>query len=249
MPLLHRLSSLWRNLFLKARTDQELSDEIDAYLEMLVEHKINAGLDPAEARRAALIELGGKEQVKEQAREVRMGYHLETLWQDVRYAARSLRKHALLSVVVVATLTLGIGISAGVFTYFSAQFLRAQVRKDFTSFVRVYSAYTNDRGRPPVMTLEDFLAFHDRSKSLRNLAAWADHYALLGQEDPIETRILLVTPNFFSLYDLEQPLLGRLLNVEDFASSNPVVVLSEKVRGGNHAVTATSIKSLAQPVP
>jgi predicted permease len=229
MPLLPRLSNLWRNLFRKTRKEQELTEEIDVYLEMLVEQKINAGLDPAEARRAALIELGGKEQVKEQVREVRMGYHLETLWQDVRYAARSLRKHAMLSVVVVATLTLGIGVSAGVFTYFSAQFLRAHVDKDFASFAQVYTAYTNDRGRPPVMTLEDFLAFQDRAKSLRNMAAWADSYVPLGQEGPIEIRILLVTPNFFSLYDLEQPLLGRLLNAEDFASSSPVVVLSEQL--------------------
>src|SRR5262245_615160 len=115
MPLLPRLTSLWRNLFRKAGKDQELTEEIDAYLEMLVEQKIKAGLDPAEARRAALLELGGKEQVKEKVWEVRMGYLTETLWQDVRYAARSLRKHAMLSVVVVATLTLGIGVSAGVF--------------------------------------------------------------------------------------------------------------------------------------
>ena len=48
MPLLSRLSSLWRNLFRKARKDQELTEEIDAYLEMLVEQKIKEGLDPAE---------------------------------------------------------------------------------------------------------------------------------------------------------------------------------------------------------
>src|SRR5262249_36102198 len=88
MPLMTRLSSLWRNLFHKARTEQELTEEIDAYLEMLVERNINAGLDPAHARRAALIELGGREQVKEKVREARMGYQLETLWQDLRYALR-----------------------------------------------------------------------------------------------------------------------------------------------------------------
>jgi hypothetical protein len=64
MPLLPRLSSLWRNLFCKSRKEQELAEEVDAYLEMLVEQKIKEGLDPAEARRAALIELGGKQQVK-----------------------------------------------------------------------------------------------------------------------------------------------------------------------------------------
>jgi|SRR5215470_11076149 len=102
MPLLPRLSSLWHNFFNKGRKEQELTEEIDAYLEMLIEQKINEGLDPAEARRAALIELGGKEQVKDQIREVSMGYQLETLWQDVRYAARRLRKHALLSVAAGA---------------------------------------------------------------------------------------------------------------------------------------------------
>src|SRR5262247_1052932 len=50
MPLLPRLSSLWRNLFHKTRTEQQLAEEIDAYLEMLVEQKIKEGLDPAEAR-------------------------------------------------------------------------------------------------------------------------------------------------------------------------------------------------------
>src|SRR6266542_1996449 len=90
MPLLPRLSSLWRNLFRKTRTEQDLTEEIDAYLEMLVEQKINEGLDPAEARRAALIELGGKEQVKEKVREARIGHQLETIWQDLRYATRML---------------------------------------------------------------------------------------------------------------------------------------------------------------
>src|SRR5262245_49378652 len=100
MTLLHRLTSLWRNLFRKTQAEQELEEEMDGYLEMLIEMKIEKGIDPAEARRQALIEMGGVEQVKEQVREVRMGYQLETIWQDLRYAARSLRKQALLSIVV-----------------------------------------------------------------------------------------------------------------------------------------------------
>src|SRR5262245_32607429 len=93
MPLLPRLSSLWRNLFHKSRRDQELTEEINAYLEMLVEQKINEGLDPAEARRAALIELGGRERVKEKIREVSAGHYLETLWQDMRYGLRLLGRN------------------------------------------------------------------------------------------------------------------------------------------------------------
>jgi putative ABC transport system permease protein len=233
MPLRSRLVSLWRNLVHKDRLEHELAEEAHAYLELLIESKIKEGADPAGARRAALIEMGGVEQVKESVREVRIGFQLETFWQDVRYAVRSLRKQALLSIAVVATLTLGIGVSTGVFTKYNAEYLRTHVDKDLDSFVRVYTAYTKDStdpGRLGEMTLEDYLAFRDRAKSLRNLAAYADIRGVrLGKDDPKDVRTLLVTFNFFSVYDLEQPLMGRLLQPEDYVAANPVVVLSERL--------------------
>src|SRR5262245_15301819 len=154
------------------------------------------------------------------------------LWQDLRYAVRGLRKHALLSGVVIATLALGIGVSAGVFSFFNALMLRAPVDKDFGSFVRVYSAYTTNparHGRPRDTTLEDYLAYRDRAKSLRDLAAWAQFDAPLGQDDPVEVRVALVTSTYFPLYNLERPLMGRLLEPEDCTAANPVVVLSERL--------------------
>src|SRR3712207_1041328 len=92
MPLLPRLTSLWRNLVHKDRREQELTEEVRSYLELLIETKIKEGIHPEEARRAALIEMGGVEQVKERVREVRMGYLLETLWQDLSYGMRMLRR-------------------------------------------------------------------------------------------------------------------------------------------------------------
>jgi len=232
MPIRPRLVSLWRILFHKERVEQELKEETQAYLELLIETKIEAGAGPAEARRAALIEMGGLEQVKERVREARMGRHLETLWQDVRYAVRSLRKHALLSIAVITTLTLGIGVSVGVFTYYNAVYARPRVDKDFYSFVKVYSAYSMNptrTGEPGGTTLEDFLAFRDRAKSLHDLAAFSQMEALFGEGEAIEVRALLVTPNFFSLYNLERPRIGRLFEPEDYTAANPVVVLSERL--------------------
>ena len=107
MPLLPRLSSLWRNLLHKDRVEQELSEEVRSYLEMLIEAKVREGLKPEEARRAALIELGGVEQVKESVREIRMGQKLETIWQDMRYGARMLLKNP--GFTLVAVITLGAG--------------------------------------------------------------------------------------------------------------------------------------------
>ncbi len=59
MPLIPRLTSLWRNLLHKERVEQEFTEEIQAYLEMLTEAKTMEGLDQQVARRAAIIELGG----------------------------------------------------------------------------------------------------------------------------------------------------------------------------------------------
>src|SRR5215216_6673682 len=124
MPIRSSLASLWRNLIQKGRVEQELTEEVEAYLEMLVETKIKEGLKPAEARLAALIEIGGVEQVKESVREVRMGQTLEAIWQDLRYGIRMLVKYPGLTCVAVLTLALGIGANTAIFQLLDAVRLR-----------------------------------------------------------------------------------------------------------------------------
>src|SRR6266516_4138676 len=156
---------------------------------------------------------------------------MQTLWQDLRYAWRSLQRHSVLSVTILATLTLGIGVNAAVFTLINADALRPHVNKDPDSFLRVHAAYTKDLkhpGYPGKVTLEDYLAFKGEARSC-DLAALAQFDAQLGQDDPVRVRALLVTSNFFSVYGLERPLLGRLLQPADYSGASPVVVLSEEL--------------------
>jgi predicted permease len=214
MPLLPRLSSLWRNLLHKARREQELAEELDAYLEMLVEQKINEGFDPAEARRAALIELGGREQVKEQVRKVSMGHQIETLWQDLRYGVRTLRRNPGFAIVAVLTLALGIGANTAIFSLIDAVLLKLLPveRPEQLYLVQNVGPRNLNAGAPPYPCFEQF---RERAQSFTGLAAFTTHSPKLridGRLEEVSGQV--VSGNYFSLLGVRAAL-GRTLGPAD----------------------------------
>ena len=227
--MLNRIRHTLNALLARSTFERNLDDEIRFHLEMRTRELIAAGFSPREAARRARLEFGNPEATHDQSREA-FGLRLfDEICGDLRFTLRNLRKDAWLSTVVVLTLTLAIAAAAGVFGFMEATMIRAR-NADPSSFVRLYSTYTRDTRdtrRPGLTTLEDFESFRRSAKSIRDVVAWHRVTAPVGLDDTHEKWMLLVTCNFFQLYRLDKPKLGRLLEPDDCTRAARVVVLSE----------------------
>src|SRR5689334_18192500 len=112
---LSRWRSFGRRFRGKGRPECDLNAELQAYIDHAVDQKIAEGMTPEEARRAAAIEFGGVEQVKESVRDIQVGAWMAGLAQDLRYAVRVLAKQRALT--AMAVLTMGLGIAAATSTF------------------------------------------------------------------------------------------------------------------------------------
>jgi predicted permease len=212
-------------LFGRRRSEEELTAELESHLQMHVDDNLRAGLGPEEARRQALIKLGGLEQAKESYRERRGLPAIEALLQDLRFGVRMLRKNPGFSLVAVLTLMLGIGANTAIFSVVHAVLLKPLPYPDPDRLVvmREYQIGGSDMS----VNWLNFLDWRAQSRLFEQMSAYSmAHFTLTGAGDPVLLRGATVSASFLTTLGAG-PALGRDFTAsDDGAAAAAVVILS-----------------------
>jgi predicted permease len=249
MPFFVKARSLLRNLFLSRRVDVDLDQEVHSHLEMLTQENVRAGMPPKDALRAARIELGGVEQVKEQVREQRLGNWLHSVLSDGRYGLRQLRKNPGFTAAAVLTLALGIGANTAIFSVVNAVLLRPLAYRDSPSLVNIWGKFEKE-GLPQCEVSEpEYWDLLDRSEAFSQIAAYSPgDSANLTRPDarPLHVSLGRVTAGVLPLLGVT-PVLGRTFGPdEDQPGHSHFALLSYAVWqnqfGGDPAIVSNSIQ-------
>jgi putative ABC transport system permease protein len=216
------LGAFFRNLLRKKRVEQELDDELRAYLELTTAENVRCGMSPEDALQKARRDLGGMEQVKESVRDVRVGVSLEILMQDIRYALRSLRKNSGFTTVAILTLALGIGANTTMFSVVNGVLLKPL---PYPNPDRLVSLWETHPTWGPFLTVApaNFYDWRQQSNSFSQMAALDPYpdFILTGRGEARRLAGAAVTADFFPLLGVNMAL-GRSFR----ANEDHVVVLS-----------------------
>ena len=185
---------LW-DLFRRRRLEAELDEELAHHLEALeAEHRAR-GLPAEEARLAARRDMGGLLQTREACRDQRRIPVVETLWRDLRFAARSLRRTPAVSAAIIATLAIAIGGTAAVFTVVHGVLLKPLPYPDAERLVSIVHRRSSGPAAeefPSAPYL--YFTFREESRTLQGIGLWRMGSAsVTGLERPERIQSLFVT--------------------------------------------------------
>jgi MacB-like periplasmic core domain len=208
MRFLQRFFIRLVNTMTGRRDDARLNDEIEEHLALETAENIRRGMSPAEARRQARLKFGAVEAIKEEYRSERRMLFIETLFQDIHYALRMIRKSPGFTAVTVLTIALGVGATTGIFSVVDATLLQPLPYPHPKQLVSIQSdlpeisAHDVGMSQPEWQDLQQSGIFEYVSPT------WFDENNLTGSAEPARVRLLTAAPNYFALLRAK-PELGR----------------------------------------
>ncbi len=217
----------WRRFFRRRKWDEERARELASYLETETEENIARGMTREEASRAAHIKLGNAARIREEIYEMNSIGFLETLWQDLRYGARVLRKSPGFTIVAILTLALGIGANTTIFTVAEAYFLRPLPGSDPAQLVTFTSK--TPEGQDDDFSLPELRDIAEESSAFSGILAHSGHAGFLEVHG--NSRLIavdVVSRNYFDVLGVHA-IRGRTFAVSPGHLSERSIILSYAV--------------------
>jgi predicted permease len=217
--------SWWNSLFRKSTLDAQLDTELRFHIDKLTSDNIAAGMAPEEARRQAILEFGGREQVKEELRDVHRVSIIENSLANLKSAFRFIRKSPSFSIAVILTLALGIGANSAVFSAIDAILLRPLPFPNGDQLMRLSQYNTR------VKSAQTFVAparLEDWNRMNSTFQAMTGYYAENSSETssalPEKVKQAFVAPRFLQVWRVA-PQLGRGFSPEEQHFGGPDAIL------------------------
>ena len=219
-----------RSLFRRRQVDRELDEELRDHIARKTEEYVAKGMLPQEARRAALVEMGGVERCKEQCRDTRRVDWIQELIQDLRYGLRMLAKSPGFSAIVIGILAIGIGANTAIFSVVYAVLLKPLPFQHPGELVFLSEAKPQSGISSAFASYDNFTEIRAQNHVFSELAGVTTHeLTFTGHGEPAPVDTAGITPELFSLLGTK-PLLGRLFIADDGKQgAAPVVILGETV--------------------
>ncbi len=231
MSRLKRLLGRLRAFFNKPALDADLEAELAAHLELAIEENLERGLPPAEARRLALVSLGGVEQAKERQRKARGLMTLDILLQDLKYTFRTLGRDRGFTVVAILILALGIGANIAVFSVVNTLLLRPLPFAHAQELVWIAPPPAKCGFSCETYSADAFDEFRAQTRSYQDVTGYfafstADNLRLTGRGEPVPATGIAVIGNFFQVLGV-RPAMGRTFAADETRhGARPVALLA-----------------------
>ena len=225
--MMSRLFSIMRFLFRRAKVEREIDQELQYHVDRQTEVNIARGMDPREARRQAILSVGPIGSLKEDCRDARTGQVFETLWRDVRYGMRVLRKNPGFSLVAILTLALGIGANTAIFSLVYGVLLRPLPYQNGGELVVLHQQRTKAAVPNIPFSVKELEDYSRQNHTLQGIVEHHTMVFLLSDKVSAErVQSAVVSGNFFDVLGVK-PILGRtFVAADDELGAAPVIVLS-----------------------
>ena len=225
--------------------EREFARELESHLQLHIDDAIRSGVPAGEARRRAVLALGGIEQTKERWRDQRRVPLVEPLIQDLRYGVRTLRKHAGFTAVATLTLAIGVGANAAIFSIVDAILLQPLPYPEADRLVLLWGHRAN-APRSQVSSA-DIADVRRSARSFVDVATFSDWTPIVsGASEPERINGIQVGDGFFTVMGVA-PLLGRTFTPEEQIEGNDRVIvlghaLWQRKFGADPAIVGKRIK-------